>query len=117
VAAFEIDFSLCDPDRVGRFEPFFNVPTVGRDLAVVLDEEVEAGEALEAARSAAGQLLADARIFDVYTGQQVPEGKKSLALSFAFQGEETLTDERVDEEMGHITSRLEERFGAQEPLT
>jgi phenylalanyl-tRNA synthetase beta chain len=58
-----------------------------------------------------GGLLAEVRVFDVYEGDQVPEGHKSVALGFVFQGERTLTDEEVDAEMARITEHLAERFG------
>jgi phenylalanyl-tRNA synthetase beta chain len=58
-----------------------------------------------------GGLLSEVRVFDVYEGNQVPDGQKSVALGFVFQGERTLTDEEVDAEMGRITAHLDERFG------
>ncbi|CAN5909354.1 phenylalanine--tRNA ligase subunit beta [soil metagenome] len=112
LAAFELSLELCRPDAEDRFQIFANVPTVIRDLAVVVDDEVRAGALLESAKSIDSPLLNKARVFDVYRGAQVPEGKKSLALSFTFQGEETLTDAAVDSEIGRIIERLEKEFEA-----
>jgi phenylalanyl-tRNA synthetase beta chain len=56
-------------------------------------------------------LLAEARVFDVYAGSPVPQGQKSVAFGFTFQGEKTLTDEEVDAEVGRILRRLEDEFG------
>ncbi|MGB3635121.1 MAG: phenylalanine--tRNA ligase subunit beta [Rubrobacteraceae bacterium] len=112
VAALELDLALCEPEAEPRFELFTNVPAVVRDLAVVVDDEIRAGALIEAVKSLPSPLLNEARIFDVYEGSQVPEGKKSLALSFTFQGEETLTDETVDAEVGYIVELLEKEFGA-----
>lgn len=112
VAAFELDVALCDPDPEPRFEEYFNVPAVNRDLAVVVDKEVRVGDLLAEAGSLESSTLIDQRVFDVYEGPQVPEGRKSVALSFVFQGEETLTDEAVNAELSRISNRLEERFGA-----
>jgi phenylalanyl-tRNA synthetase beta chain len=58
-------------------------------------------------------ILVDARVFDVYEGSQVPTGKKSVALNFTFQAEETLTDSVVKEELGRISEGLRETFGAE----
>ena len=113
VAAFELDVSLCEPDPVSSFKAFANVPAVGRDLAVVLDREVRVGSVLAAIEALRSQLLTETRVFDVYEGSQVPEGKKSVALGFTFQGQETLTDEVVSDEMARMSSTLEDEFGGQ----
>ncbi|MGI8648787.1 MAG: phenylalanine--tRNA ligase subunit beta [Rubrobacter sp.] len=113
IAAFELELSVCDAAPEPDFEVFFNVPSVARDLAVVVGSKVPAAELLESARSAASGKLRESGIFDVYDGDQVQAGKKSVALSFVFGGNETLTDEVVDDEMKAIVAALEERFGAQ----
>ncbi|ABG04270.1 phenylalanyl-tRNA synthetase beta subunit [Rubrobacter xylanophilus DSM 9941] len=113
VAALELELAACKPDPEPRFRPFFNVPAVNRDLAVVVDASVPAGGMLEDIRALGGPLLAGARVFDVYTGEQVPEGKKSVAFSLTFQADRTLTDEEVDAEVERIAARLNERFGAE----
>lgn len=112
VAAFELDVEACEPDPEPRFEVFTNVPAVVRDLAVVVDGEVRAGELVESVKKLRSTLLKEARVFDVYEGSQVPEGKKSVAFNFTFQGGETLTDEAVDAEVGRIAELLKEEFGA-----
>ena len=113
VAAFELEASLCDPDPAGRFRGFVNVPAVSIDLAVVVDREVRAGDLLQAISDIKSSLLSGTRVFDVYEGSQVPEGRKSVAINFTFQGEETLTDADVKAEVDRITSRLGDDFGAQ----
>jgi phenylalanyl-tRNA synthetase beta chain len=57
-------------------------------------------------------VLTEVRVFDVYVGSPVPAGQKSVAFGFVFQGERTLTDEEVDEEVGRIVARLEDGFSA-----
>ena len=110
VAAFELGPGVCRPDVEPRFEPFVSVPAVTRDLAVVVERDVPVGEMISSVESIGG-LLAEVRVFDVYEGDQVPDGYKSVALGFVFQGERTLTDEEVDAEMGRITVHLGDRFG------
>ncbi|WP_166175618.1 phenylalanine--tRNA ligase subunit beta [Rubrobacter tropicus] len=113
VAAFELDAGLCRPDPEPRFRPFVNVPVVPRDLAVVVDEGVPVGEMLAAVEGLGSETLAEARVFDVYAGSQVPEGQKSVAFGFVFQGERTLTDDEVDVEMKRIATLLSDEFAAQ----
>ncbi len=112
VAGFELDLAYCDPDPAPHFMPFVNVPAVARDLAVVVEDGVRAGDMLASIEALGSAILSEARIFDVYEGPQVPEGTKSVALNFTFRGESTLTDEEVDVEMERIAGRLEGDFGA-----
>lgn len=112
VAALELDLAACVVDPAPEFAVFPNVPAIGRDLALVVDSDVPAGELLAEARRAGGGLLVGSRVFDVYEGEQLPQGKKSVALSFVFQSDETLTDAAVDGEMGRISAALSQKFGA-----
>ena len=112
MAALELRLELCDPDPEPRFEPFTNVPAVNWDLAVVVEDQVPVGEMLAAIGRLRSPILAGTRVFDVYQGPQVPEGRKSVAFGFTFQGEETLTDEEANSEAGRIAALLEEEFGA-----
>ena len=113
VAAFELDLEFADPDTEPRFRSFVNVPSVSMDLAVVVDGDVRVGEMLREISSLGSSILAETRVFDVYEGSQVPEGKKSVALNFTFQAEETLTDEAVKGELDRISARLRDAFGAE----
>jgi phenylalanyl-tRNA synthetase beta chain len=106
VAAFEVDLAACEPDPEPRFVPFVNVPAVDRDLAVIVEKRAAVGEILATIESLGIPTLVEARVFDVYEGPQVPEGYKSVALGFTFQGERTLTDEDINVEVGHISERL-----------
>ena len=112
VAALELDLSFCAPDPTPRFEPFVNVPAVSRDLAVVVGADTPVSDLLAATRALRSAILAETRVFDVYEGLQVPEGQKSVALGFTFQGEKTLTDVQVETELRNISDRLEREFGA-----
>ena len=114
--AFELDVdALVDrvPDLI-VYEDVITFPPVRQDLAFVVPEEVTAGQLAAAAHEAAGDELRELRAFDVYRGDQVGQGKKSIAFSVTFQSpERTLTDDEAAGLRRRIVSRLEQDFGAQ----
>ena len=113
--AAEIDLvALFETERGGYcFRPFSKYPSAERDLAVVVDASVPAGDMLNAVRRAKINDLTSADIFDVYRGAQVGEGKKSVALTFGFASpERTLTDDEIAAAMKKILSLLRREFGA-----
>jgi phenylalanyl-tRNA synthetase beta chain len=82
-------------------------PPLRHDIAVVLPEHVPAAQVLDAVRTAAGELLSDVRVFDVYTGPQVGEGRRSLALALTFRApDRTLSDEDVTPVREQIVAAL-----------
>ncbi|MDQ3386441.1 MAG: phenylalanine--tRNA ligase subunit beta, partial [Actinomycetota bacterium] len=113
LAAFELNLAICDPDPTPPFEPFANVPAISRDLAVVVARDTRAADLIVSLERTKTPLLSSIRVFDVYEGPQVPEGKKSVALSFVFQGSETLTDEDIDGEMRQLAGVLRDEFAAE----
>jgi phenylalanyl-tRNA synthetase beta chain len=113
VVAFELDLEAAEPDVTPRFAPFYNVPAISMDLAVVVGEEVRVGDMLEVVTSLHSPILGELRVFDVYAGSQLPAGKKSVALNFTFQAEETLNDAVVKEELDRISARLRDAFEAE----
>jgi phenylalanyl-tRNA synthetase beta chain len=85
-----------------------------QDIAVVVDEDVTAGDLVAAIREAGGPELRTARVFDVYAGDQVADGRKSVAVHLAFQSpERTLSDAEVAELRQRIVATLSERFQAE----
>ncbi|MEK7219916.1 MAG: phenylalanine--tRNA ligase subunit beta, partial [candidate division NC10 bacterium] len=89
-------------------------PPALQDIALVVDDGVTAADLTAVIRSAGGPLLADARLFDVYRGQQLPSGKKSLAFSLVFQAaDRTLTDAEVEAEKRRIVEAAARRLGAE----
>jgi phenylalanyl-tRNA synthetase beta chain len=113
---FELDLATLFADVPERLEyhDVITYPAVRQDLAFVVDEDVLAGDLLAAAREAAGPELREARIFDVYRGDPIPAGRKSVALHVAFQSpERTLSDDDARALREKIVSDLAERFGAE----
>ncbi|PWW07424.1 phenylalanyl-tRNA synthetase beta subunit [Paenibacillus cellulosilyticus] len=89
-------------------------PAMERDIAVVVDSAVEAGRLLEKALETAAGLLESIRVFDVFTGEKLGAGKKSVALSLVYRhAERTLTDEEVTELHGAVVTAIEQTFGAE----
>jgi phenylalanyl-tRNA synthetase beta chain len=114
--AFELDLDTLFADVPERvvYEDVITYPAVLQDIAVAVGEDVEVGALVDAARDAAGDLLRDARVFDVYRGEQVGAGRKSVAIHLAFQSpERTLTEEEATEARDAIVATLADRFGAE----
>jgi phenylalanyl-tRNA synthetase beta chain len=113
-AVFSIDLgkvAAAAPTLVS-FRPFPSVPALRQDLAVTLPESVPAAAVLARVRAAAGEMLEDVNVFDVYTGGQVGEGRRSLALALSFQApDRTLTDEDVAPLRERIVAALAEMGG------
>jgi phenylalanyl-tRNA synthetase beta chain len=108
-AAFAIDLGKLAQlaPEVVSFEAFAAFPLLRQDLAVTLPVDVAAAELLEAVHGAGGEILDAAEIFDVYSGEQVGEGRRSLALALSFRSlERTLTDEDVTPVRERIVTAL-----------
>ena len=114
--AFELDLETLFatvPERV-VYEDVITYPATLQDIAVAVDEDVEVGALVDAAHEAAGELLREARVFDLYRGDQVSSGRKSVAIHLAFQSpERTLTEDEATEARAKIVAALAERFGAE----
>jgi phenylalanyl-tRNA synthetase beta chain len=112
---FELDLAaLLDAAREPAFEDVIGYPPAREDLAFAVPDEVTAGELVDAAREAVGPELREMRPFDVYRGEQVGEGRKSIAFSVSFQSaERTLSDEDAAALRARIVAALAERFGAE----
>ena len=114
--AFELDLVklfATVPERV-VYEDVISFPAVREDIAVIVDEGVQAGELVAAVREAGGAELRDVGVFDVYRGEQLATGKKSIALALAFQsGQRTLSGDEAAAIRERIVQALAERFGAE----
>jgi len=114
-SAFELDLdALAEAaPAVVAFEEVSPYPEVRQDLAFVVGEDVPAAEVLAAIREAAGGLLRELEVFDEYRGEQIGEGKRSLAFRLAFGSlEGTLTDDDVAPVRASIVDALASRFDA-----
>lgn len=113
VFLFELDQQRSAKKNLPSFKGLSKFPEVRRDIALVLDDAVAAASVLQTVRSIGGELLVDLKLFDVYHGQHIENGKKSMALGMIFQHRErTLTDDEVNAMMDRVLVALGSRCGA-----
>ncbi|MBR9847331.1 MAG: phenylalanine--tRNA ligase subunit beta [Algicola sp.] len=97
-----------------KFKGIPKYPEVRRDFALLLDEQVTFEDIDKIAMQTEKQLLKDVDLFDVYQGKNLPEGKKSYAVSFTIQDEKkTLTDKQIDKIMNKLQANFEKQLGAE----
>ncbi len=110
---FEITIKNIEEGQIPSFEPLSKFPAIRRDIAVVMDEVVTAQEVHNCIKEVAGETLSKFELFDVYRGEGIDFGRKSLALGLTLQDlTRTLTDTDVDKELNKIIDVLKERLGA-----
>ena len=108
---FEKLMEHADTDK--KYVPLPKYPAVTRDIAIVVDKKVLAGEIEEIILKKGGRLLEKAELFDVYEGDQIPEGYKSMAYALSFRAlDRTLKDEEVDKIVDKIISELADKVDA-----
>jgi phenylalanyl-tRNA synthetase beta chain len=107
VAEFDAEALIAAvPDRY-PYRPFSTLPAAKRDVAVIVADDIPAEKVLAELRAAGGELLTDVTLFDVYRGESVPAGTKSLAFALTYQPKEkTLTDKEIDKAHEKIEGRL-----------
>ncbi|HEX8791699.1 MAG TPA: phenylalanine--tRNA ligase subunit beta [Polyangiaceae bacterium] len=111
----EVDLRALDEmgARPATFSPLPRFPASTRDMAVVVEDRVPAGEVERAVREAAGDLAEHVALFDRFTGGSVPAGHTSLALHVVYRApDRTLTDAEVDQRHGQVVAEVGKRFGA-----
>jgi phenylalanyl-tRNA synthetase beta chain len=116
LAAFAIDLGkvAAVAPEVTTYTDLTSFPALRQDLAVVVAADVPAAKVLDTVRRAGGDLLVATRVFDVYAGDQVGEGRVSLALHLEFRApDRTLTDADVDPVRARIVAALQEELGGE----
>jgi len=111
----ELDFSLLFDLRLpeATYTPLPKYPSVSRDLSILCAEELTVAAAEDVITASAGKLLRGVKLFDIYRGVGVPEGKKSMAFSLELRADDrTLTDSDSDAVMAKVLKALEEKLGA-----
>ncbi len=95
------------------YTPLPKFPTVTRDLAIVCNEEITVAQAEAVMEKAAGKLLRDIALFDIYRGANIPEGKKSMAFSLSLRADDrTLTDSDSEQVVARVLDAMQKELGA-----
>jgi len=108
-----------DPEPIGallerqpRYEHISRHPALSRDLSIIVDEEIPAGDTEDVIRRYASDLLENTYVYDVFRGDKIGDGKKSVTFSLEFRApDRTLTDEAVNPVMDTIIGKLSEELG------
>jgi phenylalanyl-tRNA synthetase beta chain len=110
---FALQIQRLAPARVPAFKPYSKFPSIRRDLAIVVGDEISADALTRAARAAIGEILREVVVFDVYRGKGVDSRRKSVGLGLILQDASlTLTDGDADQKMHSVMLSLEREFGA-----
>lgn len=110
---FELELSTLQERLIPVAGVVSKFPSIRRDIAVLVDRQVAAGEILETIKNIGANQLVDLNLFDVYTGDNVPESQKSLAIALTLQAaDRTLEDQEVNSLMEQVINALRTEFNA-----
>ncbi|MDO9271329.1 MAG: phenylalanine--tRNA ligase subunit beta [Methylobacter sp.] len=113
VFLFELDQDLLLNKQIPKFKPLSKYPSVRRDIALIVKEEVAVSEIINCIKGCAEQTLQDIVVFDIYRGKGVEEGSKSVALSLIIQDfSQTLTDSEIDAIFSGLLETLTTKISA-----
>ena len=116
VYVMEISLDKLLTKKVGKmkYKELSKFPVVKKDIAVLVNKEVPAQELLKTIKNNGGKLLQESKVFDLYDGKGIPEGKKSIAFSVTLgDANKTLTDEEVNKVIEKVVSGLQSKHGAE----
>jgi phenylalanyl-tRNA synthetase beta chain len=113
VYLFELDLGVLGQGGIPKFAPLSKFPSIRRDLAIVVDRDLPFARVRDCVRRAAPAIVQEIRLFDVYTGERIDSGLKSLALGLILQdSSDTLTDQRVEEAVTGVLKALASELNA-----
>lgn len=112
-AEINVNALFSNRDSIKLYSPLPKYPASTRDIAVLCDDKIPVASLEKTIKKAVGDILECVSLFDVYKGNQIPQGKKSVAYSMILRvSDRTLTDEECDKAMKKAVSALEQEFGA-----
>lgn len=111
VAELDMEILLDNALTEIKYQPLPKFPAAERDMAIVVKEDIAVGDLMDAIREVGGELLENLELFDIYRGEQIPEGYKSIAFSLRYRAKDrTLKDEEINELHAKIIRSIIERF-------
>lgn len=111
IAEISIERLMAHSQRLVRYETVSKYPMIERDIALVVDKEVESQAIIDLIKARGGEILKYVQLFDIYTGEQIEAGKKSLAYKVGFQSDRrTLKDKEVKEAFSNILDALNQTY-------
>ncbi|UCG61982.1 MAG: phenylalanine--tRNA ligase subunit beta [Candidatus Zixiibacteriota bacterium] len=113
-AEINLEALMVPGQSMSEFRPLPVYPAAPRDIAIVVDDDVKAGDLVEAVKVTAGELAESVHIFDLYRGKQIESGRKSIAISINYRSREgSLSSEQVDQKQQAVVEVLKRDFKAQ----
>ena len=113
VAEIDLDAAYEAADTKIKYTPIAKFPAATRDIAILVDEDVLAGDIEEAIKKSGGNLVEKVTLFDIYKGAQIEKGKKSMAYAIVYRDtKKSLTDKEVNKAHDRILKTLENKFNA-----
>lgn len=114
VLEINLDKLLAKKTGKMKFKEISKYPTISKDLAILVDKNVASDEIIKVIKKAAGSLLTNVEVFDVYEGKNIQKDKRSIAYSLSFgKQDRTLTDEEVNNIMNKVIENLQNKMGAE----
>lgn len=111
----ELDFDFITENSISNytFKELFKYPSIKRDFAFVMDRDIEASQIEKIAKDNGKDLLESFKVFDIYEGDNIEKGKKSLAFSLVFRSKDrTLTDDDISTISENVVKSIEKQLGA-----
>ncbi len=110
---FELNQSNIEQRKVSSYQSFSSFQASKRDIALVISKDINADQLVHEIRSLNQEHLIEVNLFDVYEGENIEKGKKSVALNLTYQSiEATLTDDQLNQQVEDIITHLESKFSA-----
>lgn len=114
LAVIDLETMLERQQQVDISNDIPQFPASERDIAILVDENLATGEVVESSARAGGSLLVKAELIDIYRGEQIPDGKKSLAINLVYQApDRTLTDKDTEKSVAKIIKTLAHQYNAE----
>ena len=102
-----IDDLINEEEKINRYEPLAKLPSIERDIALVMKKELSSSEVIACIKKSDKQILSDAYIFDLYEGEKINNDEKSLAVKLVFTSNEPLTEDIINAKVKRILKDLQ----------